>query len=322
MRRLVISAITAAALLTATAACGSSDDAGGSGGQAGGTTKVKVGAIPIVDVAPLHLGIQKGFFTEQGIDVEVVNTTGGAAAVPGVVSGEFDFAFGNLVSLIVARAENLPLKVLAEGNSSTGQQGKDFGGIVVPKDSPITSAAQLAGKTVAVNNLKNIGDTTVRASVRQAGGDPAAVKFVELPFPDMPAALDGKRVDAAWIVEPFFTVAQNQGAKVIASNFVDTAPNLTIAAYFTSEKLLQQKGDLAKRFTAAIEKSLAYAQQHPDEARAVLPSYAKIDPTVAEKMTLPAWTGQINRASVQTLADLMLTDGLVKEKVDLGELLP
>ncbi|MEU6205417.1 ABC transporter substrate-binding protein [Micromonospora musae] len=322
MRRLVISAITVAALLATTAGCGSSDDAGESAGQAGGTTKVKVGAIPIVDVAPLHLGIEKGFFAEQRIEVEVVNTTGGAAAVPGVVSGEFDFAFGNVVSLIVARSQKLPLKAIAEGNSSTGQQGKDFGGIVVPKESPITTAAQLAGKTVAVNNLKNIGDTTVRASIRKAGGDPSSVKFVELPFPDMPAAVSAKRVDAAWIVEPFFTVAQDQGARVVASNFVDAAPNLTIAAYFTTERTIQQKADLTERFTAAIEKSLTYAQEHPDEARKVLLTYTKIDPAVAEKMTLPAWSGQINRESVQTLADLMLTDGLVTEKVDVAELLP
>jgi NitT/TauT family transport system substrate-binding protein len=321
MRRLVISAITAAALLTTTAACGSSE-AGGSGGSGGGTTKVKVGAIPIVDVAPLHLGKEKGFFAEQGIEVEVVNTTGGAAAVPGVVSGEFDFAFGNVVSLIVARSQKLPLKAIAEGNSSTGQQGKDFGGIVVPKDSPIRTAAELAGKTVAVNNLKNVGDTTVRASIRKAGGDPSTVKFVELAFPDMPAAVASNRVDAAWIVEPFFTVTQNQGARVIASNFVDTAPNMTVATYFTTEKMIKQKADLVKRFTAAIEKSLQYAQEHPDEVRKVLLTYTKIDPAVAEKMTLPAWPTEINRESVQMMADLMLSDGLVKEKVDVSELLP
>jgi NitT/TauT family transport system substrate-binding protein len=321
MRRLVISAITAAALLTTTAACGSSE-AGGSGGSGGGTTKVKVGAIPIVDVAPLHLGKEKGFFAEQGIEVEVVNTTGGAAAVPGVVSGEFDFAFGNVVSLIVARSQKLPLKAIAEGNSSTGQQGKDFGGIVVPKDSPIRTAAELAGKTVAVNNLKNVGDTTVRASIRKAGGDPSTVKFVELAFPDMPAAVASNRVDAAWVVEPFFTVTQNQGARVIASNFVDTAPNMTVATYFTTEKMIKQKADLVKRFTAAIEKSLQYAQEHPDEVRKVLLTYTKIDPAVAEKMTLPAWPTEINRESVQMMADLMLSDGLVKEKVDVSELLP
>jgi NitT/TauT family transport system substrate-binding protein len=317
MRRLILSAIAATALLASTA-CGSS----GAGSGGGGTDKVKVGAIPIVDVAPLHLGKEKGFFKEQGIDVEVVNTTGGAAAVPGVVSGEFDFAFGNVVSLIVARAQRIPLKAIAAGNSSTGQPGKDFGGIVVPAGSPIQTAADLTDKTVAVNNLKNVGDTTVRASIRKAGGDPSKVKFVELAFPDMPAAVAAKRVDAAWIVEPFFTVAQGQGARVIASNFVDAAPNLTVATYFTTEQVTKQKADLTKRFTAAIEKSLRYAQEHPDEARKVLLTYTKIDPAVVEKMTLPAWPTEINRASVQTMADLMLSDGLIKEKVDVSELLP
>lgn len=320
MRRHITSAIVAAVLF-ATAGCGSSPEPAG-GSESGETDQVKVGAIPIVDVAPLHLGKEKGFFTEQGIDVEVVNTTGGAAAVPGVVSGEFDFAFGNVVSLIIARSQGIGLKAIAEGNSSTGEQGADFGGIVVPQDSPIQTAADLEGKTVAVNNLKNIGDTTIRASIRKAGGDATNVKFVELPFPDMPAAVAEKRLDAAWVVEPFFTVTQNQGARVIASNFVDAAPDLTVATYFTTDEVVKEKADLTERFTAAIEKSLRYAQEHPDEAREILLTYTKIDPAVAEKMTLPAWPTEINKASVQIMADLMLTDGLIKEKVDVSELLP
>jgi NitT/TauT family transport system substrate-binding protein len=321
MRRVLVSTAAAVALL-ASAACGSSDSPSGKSGGSGGTDKVKVGAIPIVDVAPLYIGKEKGFFAEERIEVEVVNTTGGAVAVPGVVSGQFDFAFGNVVSLIVARSKHIPVKAIAEGNSSTGKQGADFGGVVVPKDSPIHTAADLAGKTVAVNNLKNVGDTTVRASIRKAGGDPANVKFVELAFPDMPAAVAARRVDAAWIVEPFFTVTKDQGARLVASNFVDAAPNMTVATYFTTEQTIKQKSDLTKRFTAAINKSLQYAQEHPDEARGVLPGYAKIDTAVAAKITLPAWPTEINRQSVQTMADLMLTDGLVTEKVDVGELLP
>jgi len=318
MRR-AVATVLASTLLFAAAGCGG-DDSGSA--TDGGPDKFKVGAIPIVDVAPLHLGIAKGFFSEQGMEIEVVNTTGGAAAVPGVVSGDFTFAFGNVTSLIVAKSQNLPLKAVAEGNSSTGQDGKDFGGVVVPRDSPITSAKDLAGKQVAVNNLKNIGDTTVRASVRKAGGDPAGVKFVEMPFPDMPAAIANHRVDAAWIVEPFFTTAKNQGAKVIASNFVDAAPDLTVAVYFTSEKVLKEKADLVKRFTAAIEKSLQYATDHPDEARAVLSKYTKIDAGVAEKMTLPAWPQKVNTASVQTIADQMQADGLIKDKFDVAQVLP
>ncbi|WP_326558739.1 ABC transporter substrate-binding protein [Micromonospora sp. NBC_01796] len=320
MRRLMVSAI-AATLILGVAACGSTEDTGDDGGSAG-PDRVKVGAIPIVDVAPLYLGEEKGFFRDQGIELEVVNTTGGAAAVPGVVSGEFDFAFGNVVSLILARSQRLPLKAIAVGNSSTGKADADFGGIVVPAGSPIQTAADLAGRTVAVNNLKNVGDTTVRASIRKAGGDATKVKFVELPFPDMPAAVAAKRVDAAWIVEPFFTVARNEGARVVASNFVDTAPNMTVAAYFTSENVVKERADLTRRFTAAIETSLKYAQEHPDEARKVLLSYTKIEAAVTEQITLPAWPTEINRESVQVMADLMLTDGLIKEKVDISELLP
>ncbi|HEX6497917.1 MAG TPA: ABC transporter substrate-binding protein [Micromonosporaceae bacterium] len=321
MRRLILSAAAATALL-ASAACGSSNGSSGTANGSGGVDKIKVGAIPIVDVAPLYIAREKGFFKEQNLDVDIVNTTGGAAAVPGVVSGQFDFAFGNVVSLILAHSQGLPLKAIAEGNSSTGKQGADFGGVVVPQDSPIRTAADLSGKTVAVNNLKNIGDTTVRASIRKAGGDPATVKFVELAFPDMPAAVANHRVDAAWIVEPFFTVSRDQGARVVAWNFVDAAPDLTVAVYFTTQKTIQQKSGLTKRFTAAIEKSLQYTQTHPDEARAILRTYTKIDPTVAQKITLPAWPTQINKQSVQTMADLMVQDGLIKEKVDVSEILP
>ncbi|MDG4786885.1 ABC transporter substrate-binding protein [Micromonospora sp. WMMD1102] len=319
MRRLAATAAAIAVLLTA-AACGSSDDPSGAG--SGGVDRVKVGAIPIVDVAPLHLGIAKGFFREQNIEVEVVNTTGGSIAVTGVVSRQFDFAFGNVVSLITARSQKIPVKAITVGNASTGKPGADFGGVVVPPDSPITNAAGLAGKNIAINNLNNITDTTTRASVRKAGGDPSNIKWTELPFPEMPAAVLAKRVDAAMLVEPFFTIAQNQGARVVAYNFAEAIPDMTVAAYFSTEQTITQRADLTGRFRAAMAKSLKYAQEHPDEARQVLQTYTQIDPAVAAKITLPAWPAEINRASVQTLADLMLGDGLLKEKVDVAELLP
>jgi NitT/TauT family transport system substrate-binding protein len=173
-----------------------------------------------------------------------------------------------------------------------------------------------------VNNLKNVGDTTVRASIRKAGGDPARVNFVEMPFPEMPAAVEKNQVDAAWIVEPFFTVAQDQGAKVVASNFVDTAPNMTVATYFTSQQTIAEKPQLTERFTRAIKKSLQYAQDNPDEARQALLTYTQISPEVAERLTLPAWPQDINKNSVQRLADLMQQDGLVPEKVDVAAILP
>jgi NitT/TauT family transport system substrate-binding protein len=238
-----------------------------------------------------------------------------------VVSGQYQFAFGNVTSLLVARDKKLPLKVLTNGVSSVGVAGKDFGAVVVKKDSAITSAKDLAGKKVSINNLKNIGDTTIKASVRKAGGDPAKVQFVELPFPDAPAALQNNRVDAAWVVEPFLTQAISQGARPVAWNFVDAAPDLSVATYFTSEKMLAEDPDLVKRFARAMNKSLEYADANPDEVRRILGTYTKIPADVVAKMTLPKFPVEINRTSIETVAKLAEQDGLIGKAADVDALL-
>jgi NitT/TauT family transport system substrate-binding protein len=320
MRRPLLS-LVALALLAATAGCGSSGDDNGGQASGGGTRQVKVGVIPILDVAPIYLGKEKGFFSKRGIELTLETGQGGAAIVPGVVSGQFQFGFSNVTSLLIASTRGLPLKVVSNGVASTGKDKADFGGVVV-KDASIRTAADLAGKRVAVNTLKNIGDSTIRASVRKAGGDPSSIKFVELAFPDMPAALQAGRVDAIWVVEPFLSTSLAQGGRLVASNYVDTAPDLTVAVYFTSRQLIDKDPDLVKRFTEAMTESLAYADAQPDDARPVLTSYTKIDPALIQKQTLPKWPPQINRASVETLADLALKDGLVTKPPDLAALLP
>ena len=303
---------------------GSDKAAGKSGGEpaagSAGPTKITVAAIAIVDVAPLYLAKDKGFFTEQNLDVTIQNTQGGAESVPGVVSGQYQIAFANVISLLLGSAKGLPLKVIAAGNFSTGK-AEDFGGIIVPADSPIKTLKDLEGKTLSVNQINNIGGVTVRAAVRKAGADPDKIKFIEVRFPEMPAALAQKRIDAAWVVEPFLTVARSQGATVLDWNFADTAPNLMIAAYFTTKDYAAKNPDVVKRFTAAINKGLTHAAEHPDDARAILLTYTKIDKAIADKLNLPVWTPQINRESIGVLADLMVQDKLVPTKPDVDALL-
>ena len=319
MRRFFAGMI-AAALVGAVAACGSSG--GSTNPTAGGADQVKVGVIPIVDVAPIYLGQQKGFFSSRKIQLTMESGQGGAAIVPGVVSGQFQFGFSNLTSLLIAQTKNVPIKAVAAGVASTGKTGADFGGVTVNKDSPIKTAADLAGKKISVNTLKNIGDTTIRESVRKAGGDPSKIDFVEMPFPNMPAALANGQVDAAWVVEPQLSQVTGAGGRVVAWNFVDAAPDLTVAAYFASTKLIADNPDLVKRFTEAINESLAYADAHPQEVRAVLASYTKIDAKVRDSLTLPKWPTEINRASVETLAKLGAQDGIFTGTPDLGKILP
>lgn len=307
--------LVAAPLLLAVTACSPSE-------SAGGDENVTVGIIPIVDVAPIYLGEKQGFFADRGIDLKLEAGQGGAAIVPGVTSGDFQFGFSNLTSLMSAQTEGLEVEAVAAGVASTGKSGEDFGAVVVPADSPIESAKDLPGHTVAVNTLNNIGDTTIRESIRTDGGDAKDVEFTEFGFPDMPAQLADGNVDAAWVVEPFLTIAKEDGAEPIAWNYVDIADDLTVAAYFTTTEFAEKDPDLVKRFTAAMEESLAYATEHPDAVRDILGEYADIDASIAEKITLPAWPSTINAESTKRLAELGVADGVLKSEPDLDSLLP
>ncbi|WP_327186064.1 ABC transporter substrate-binding protein [Streptomyces sp. NBC_01334] len=323
MRRL-FAGLAAGTFLLATAACGSSDDSGTSTGNSssGDTTTVKLGLIPIVDVAPVYLGVKQGFYEKHGLKLSITTAQGGAAIVPGVVSGQFQFGFSNMTSLMVAQSNNVPVQAVSNGIASTGLQGKDFGAITVKKDSPLKSAKDLEGKKVAINTLKNINETAVRESVRKAGGDPDRVKFVELAFDQMPAALDSGQIDAAMVVEPALATVKSQGGVEIASPLVDVAPNLTVAMYFTSTQYAQKNPDVVKKFQEATAESLAYADAHPDEVRQIVTTYTKIPTSVLAQVTLPKWPAEANRSSIEALEKLGEQDKLFKSTPDLEKLLP
>jgi NitT/TauT family transport system substrate-binding protein len=290
--------------------------------RAAAPDKISVAVIPIADCAPIYLGKAKGFFAKQNLDVTLSTQGGGAAIIPGVLSGQLQFGFSNVPSLLIAQNKGLKFIGVAPGVASTGIRGHDFSAILVPGDSPINSAKDLVGKTVAVNNFNNIGDVSVRAGVKAAGGDPKNVKFIEVPFPDMPAALANHRIEAGWMVEPFVTIARSRGDKVVNWPLVDVAPKVMIAIYFASVQYANAHPDMVKRFKAAMAESLAYASSHTDEVRRMIPTYTRITPEIAAKITLPIWPSEFNRPSIQALADDALEDGLINKKADVAALLP
>ncbi|GAB2577881.1 hypothetical protein Aab01nite_10820 [Paractinoplanes abujensis] len=317
MRRIL--AATAVVLLISTAACTDKDD---EAAGAGATTKVTVGVIPIIDVAPIYLGKHKGFFARRGIDLKLSPEQGGAPIVEGVLGGKYQFGFSNVTSLLAAQSGGAPLKAVAAGVSSNGRPGRDFSAIVVGDNSPIRSARELGGKSIAVNTLKNLGDTTVRQSVRRAGGKADNLRFTAMPFPDMPGALQSGKVDAAWVVEPTLSAVLTQGGRVLASNFVDTAPDLTVALYFTSQGTVTAKSKLVADFTEAIRESLRYAAAHPGEVRDIVGTYTQINDTVRIAMILPTWPEDINRNSIARVAALGERDGIFKKAPAIEQLLP
>jgi NitT/TauT family transport system substrate-binding protein len=322
-------AVALAAVLALTACGGGSPSGGGAesapagGGEtAGGMTKINVGVIPIVDVAPIYLGKEQGFFKEEGLDLELTLAQGGAAIIPAITSGQMDFGFSNVTSLVIARSKGLDMKMVVNGVATTGDRDKDFAAVMVKPDSGIKDIPDLVGKRIGVNTLNNISDSTIREAVEQSGGDSSNLKFVEMPFPDMPAALANGQVDAIAAVEPFETIVKNDGAVPVFSNYAYPVKDLTVATYFTSDKNVQEKPEVTAAFVRAMKKSLAFANDNPEKVREILPTYTKLDPAVIEKLILPKFPQEVNADSIKQIADISLKNGLIDQLPDMEALLP
>lgn len=308
----------------AVAGCGGDDNGNGQpAGQNGEPQTVRVGVIPIAPVAPLYLGIDQGFFEEEGLRVEPTLAQGGAAIVPAVVAGEQEFGFSNVVSLMLAQNRGLDVKIVTQGSQSTTSPDpeRDFAAVVVAEDSEIREPADLAGATIAVNTLQNIGDLTITAALQEQGVDTDTIEYREIPFPEMNAALLDGEVDAVWQEEPFLVQLLNEGARIVLQHYREFADHLTIATYFTTQETIDSDPELVESFARAMNRSLQYAQENPDEVRRIVGTYTEIPEAAAKEMVLPYFSQDLNVPSIEKLARVGTEQEIFDEEPNVDELI-
>jgi NitT/TauT family transport system substrate-binding protein len=296
-------------------ACGGDDDSGESGGPA----RVRVQDTAGVPSAFLEYGVEKGFFKERELDVEVTPSQGGATVVPAVVSGDSDIAGSNLVSVLLAQGKDIPVKIVAPGTFVRGERSQDFSAILVAGDSDIRSPQDLEGKTLAVNTLKNVAEVAAKASLAKQGVDVSKIELAEVDFPDMNGALAEGRVDAAFQIEPFVSLGVKEGHRVIDRPYVGTKPGLQIGCYFTSEQYLSENEDVVERFREGVADTAAAIAEDPAAFREFLPEASEIPPPAAQKAILPAWKAENDAASLELTAELMQRYGVVEEKPETSD---
>jgi NitT/TauT family transport system substrate-binding protein len=323
MKKLMLPSLAAGSVaLLALSGCGAPGADQTAEADETGLTTVAVGLALVGNNAPIFLGDAKGFFEDEGLELDLQPVTGGAAVVPSVISGSWQFGNSNLVSVMVARDKGLDVRLVAAGGSANPSGEMDGSAVIVSADSPIKRPADLVGKKVSVNTLANVGDTTVRYAVEQDGGDQSSIDFVEVAFPDAEAALNNKQVDAAWTTEPFLTQAVNNGARLISNTYIAVDPNLTITGYFATGQLIQDQPELVEKFQKAMNKSLEYAQANPAEVREIIGTYTNIDPALREQMVLSNFAVEFNREGVRKLGEAAFRYGTLSEEPNLDELLP
>jgi NitT/TauT family transport system substrate-binding protein len=328
MRRAGALLLALAAMTAGVVGCGGDVDgsAGGSGGQAASKpakpTAIKIALLPVADVAPVYLGMQKGLFRRENLELKPQFAQGGAAIVPSVMAGDVQFGFGNNVSLMIARARGLPLRIVSEGVQAAADDQEAANALLVEGGGDIESVDDLAGRTFAVSTLKNLAEVTIRETLEKNGVDAGGIKFLEIPFPEMNAAVQKSRADVAWQAEPFITIGRSQGMRSVADPMYETDPGMSIATYFGADPYLEKNPEVVAAFTRAMERSLAYARDHPEEARAVIPKYSELKGEVLERIQLANWSPELNVESIRRGYELAKKHGVVEQDLDMAELLP
>jgi NitT/TauT family transport system substrate-binding protein len=319
---LVLAALAVFVSALGVVACGGDDDGSGGGGE-GDTVSVDVGTLPLASAAPLFLGREKGFFRQEGIEVRPQLTEGGAEVAAGVQSGSFDFGYAGVIPILIAKAQGLPVQIVATTDDQL-KDPKEADVITVARgDSGIRTAKDLEGATVGVNLLKGVAEVVIRASIEKDGGDPSKVKLLEVPFPEMVAALEAKRIDAAFIPEPFLLQAVQGGAQVIenASYQAVDPEGFELGIYFASDQYIEENPDVVDRFVRASNRSAEYAAAHPDEVRKIITTYTEIPADLVRKIKLPRWDPELRRESLQLQAEFTKKYGIIEEEPNLDDLI-
>ncbi len=239
---------------------------------------IHVLAVPIDLYAQAYYAADMGFFKSAGLDVEITTMANGGVTATALAGGSGDIAVSNTVQIATAVAHGVPLTVIAGGGLySTGAPST---AVCVTKASPLHSARDLEGKTIAVAAINDQATIALKRWMTQNGADYKKVRMIELGYPEMLAGLTAGRIDAAMLAEPWQTTARNADDRLYAKPLDSIAPEFNIGVWATSRSWAQAHPDLVRRFAAAIYAAAKWANTHHDESALILAKYAKADPKV------------------------------------------
>lgn len=315
MRCGILGIIGVVSLALTMTGCGG-DSAAGPSGNDGKIDKVRVATMPIIDVAPIYLGVKKGFFAEEGIEIELTPLQSGSAATSAVVGEAADFGLAAPIAFINAVGSGLPVKVVAPAEARV----PNINGLVVKKDSPIKNAPDLNGKIIAVSALKQQAHFNITVAGDRLGADPNSFKAINLPSSDMLPAVDAGRVDAAYMTEPFITEAKEKGFNVIVNDplLEVIGENAMVSMWITSDKMISERPEVTKKFIRALKKSNVYADGHHDEVREIIGTYTKISSETLSAMTIPEFPSEVDIATLEKTARLAGEYGFTDGTIDVG----
>lgn len=255
---------------------------------------------------------ERDFFKSAGVDVSVAIMSSGGSVIPAVIGGSAEFGVSNPLSLAAAFAHGAPLVCFAATVYYRSTSPNSL--LMVAKDSPVQSARDLNGKTVAVNGLRNTPQLSTQVWLDKNGADSKSVKFAEVPFPEMGIALTSGRVDAAFFSEPALSLVRND-LRVLGDPYGAIAPQFITGSYFTTRAYAAAQPQVVASVGRALRQAATWANGHPNDTATILARLQKLDPDRVQTMARSIYADQLRASDLQPVFDVAFKYGYLPAQV-------
>ena len=296
--------------------------------------KEKVQKVTLAEVAhtifyaPQYVAIEKGYFEDYGIDIDLILTAGADKVTAALLSGDADVGFcGSEATIYVYNGgEKDYLKTFAQLTQ------KDGTFLVSRKEYKNFKLDDLKGKTVIGGRAAGMPEMTFEYALKQNGIDPKNDLNIDtsVAFPAMSGAFIGGQGDFVTLFEPTATEVEKQGYGHVVASIGELGGIVPYTSYSARISYINNNKELIKNFDKAIQKGLDYVKNHSDKevAKAILkqfPDTSLNDLTNAVKRyrDIEAWaeTTKFSEESFNHLQDIMIDYGELQSKVDYSKLI-
>lgn len=282
-------------------------------GTARALSQLRGGTMPADFGAQIYYANDLGMFAKAGYAVDVATMNNGAVIAAAIAGGSLDFGYSNVLSLATAHDKGAPFVLLSGANMYLATS-PTVGIIAVARNSPIKTAADLSGKVVATASINNIQELGARNWVDANGGDSSKVKFIEMPNPQVAAALLAGRIDAGIMNQGDYPTLgkPNDPIRVIANAFNSIAPSFISGAWFTTSSWVADHPVEAKAIVTVLNDAARWGNTHHPESAAIVAKHLDQSPAAIAATERVVYATAIDLRALQPPIDVAAKYGLIK----------
>lgn len=254
--------------------------------QAQDAPKVRFAYLKTLDLMPFFYGVQKGYFKEAGVDIDLIAVPGGPAVGAAVASGSADIGYAAPTPIMIARDQGQPFKAFI---SLEWERTPDrlWGAILATEKSGIKSLKDLKGKNFGVSVPGGLCELAAHDWLASAGLSTKDVNILNNPFPQMPAMMELGTVDAVCIVEPFATAAlagKSKPTLLKKGYLADIKEKYRVSILFASEKWIAGHGKEIAAIKKAFVRAATELKSNPTLVKEILAKEYRFPPALIDKL--------------------------------------